>query len=54
MKVNPKAFSSLGLKFAPVGILVSFGVIFHFVPSFYKKEQVAKPKSLGEILNRKE
>jgi len=54
MKVNPKSFSPLGLKFAPVGILVSFGVIFHFVPTFFKKEQIEKPKSLGDLLNKKE
>jgi len=47
MKVNPKAFAS-------VGLLVSFGIAFHFIPTLFKKPEEEKPKSLGDILNKKQ
>jgi hypothetical protein len=43
MKYNPKVL-------APVGLLASFGFIFHLIPSFYKKPEEEKPKSLADIL----
>jgi len=43
MKVNPKVL-------APVGLLVSVGIVFHFIPTLFKKPEAEKPRSLGEIL----
>jgi len=45
MKLNSKVL-------APVGLLASFGIIFHLIPTLYKKPEVEKPKSLGDILKR--
>jgi len=43
MKLNPKVF-------VPVGLIASLGIVFHFIPAFYKKPEEEKPKSLGDIL----
>jgi len=46
MKINPKVI-------APVALITSLGIIFHFIPAFYKKPEEEKPKSLGDILKNK-
>ena len=46
MKLNPKVF-------APVGLIACSGIIFHFIPAFYKKPEEEKPKYLGDILKSK-
>jgi len=43
MKVNSKVL-------VPVGLLATFGIVFHFIPTFFKKPESDKPKSLGDIL----
>jgi len=43
MKVNSKVL-------VPVGLLATFGIVFHIIPTFFKKPEADKPKSLSEIL----
>jgi len=44
MKVNPRVI-------APAGLFVGIGTLFHLFPSFFKKPEYEKPKTLGDITN---